>query len=397
MSKRNYPISRKGFIKTSAALSLSLPSVVYGAEDSTLPSGLIMVTSGNRIDLLSLKTGKIISTINDFFASHAVVPVEALNRFFIHGKFRKDKDGAVLVFQVDPKKETAKQIAKVVLKGGTPLHWQPNPEQTLIQYNCIGAKNLHVLDTKTLKLKTYAGGGVHSNMAFFNQNKWLLATDRLRGGTTLRIIDRDKNSVLSATAVGGWGHGITVNHKMQRAFVWANDGVHMVDLSEKNIGKHLGRIAPTKKGQRSWFCWTPQGGRYSHDQTWNWNDGDSFSDELTVIDTEKNELLKVASKGEALGTLAVSPDGVIGCAGSHNSKNVSIFDIKNNKYLGKIKAGKGGDGFFDRDIGFSKNRRFVFVTNPPQKTLSILDVKNLKEIKRIDLPGTPQWMKVLTV
>ena len=322
-----------------------------------------------------------------------MVPVEELNRFFVHGRDMRSGQGVLMGVEVDPVSEAWRVVGAQPIDGGMPLHWQPNRAHTLIQYNTIGDKRLHVLDTATMELESFAGGGRHSNMAFYDRDRWLVATDRLRGGTTLRVVDRGSGQILSETATGGWGHGVTVNDKTRRAFVWADDGVHKVSLATESLGRHLGVIKPPVRGQRSWFCWTPQGQRYSHDQTW--NPGDHFGAWLTVVDLEKDELRKIEA-GEFLGTLGISPDGKVGICGAHSSRNVCLFDIPGNRFLGKVKAGRGAEDFFDRDVAFSRDRSVAFVTDPPDRTLTAISVKEMKVIGRVELPARPQWMKVLT-
>ena len=112
---------------------------------------------------------------------------------------------------------------------------------------------------------------------------------------------------------------------------------------------------------------------------------------------EKDQLLKIEADGEELGTLAISPDGNLGACGSHSSKYACIFDIPANKFMGKVKIGKGDNEFFDRDIAFSRDRSQVFFTNPPEKTLTAVHTKRLSVVVHIDLPAGPQWLKVLTV
>ena len=406
MNSKN--ISRRNFLKSSIAASVGASVLGPGAAAAHAArgreslggiAGVAMVSSREqgrfRVDLLSLKTGEILKTFEDFHASHAVVPVEGLNRFFVHGEDTRTGRGVLLGVEVNPATEAWRVVGRHELGDSRPLHWQPNRDHSLIQYNTIGDKLLHVLNTQTLELESFAGGGKHSNMAFFNRDRWLVATDRLQGGTTLRVIDRASGQILSETPAGGWGHGVTVNDKTERAFVWAGDGLHMVSLRMTDLGQHLGVIKPGRRDQRSWFCWTPQGLRYSHDQTW--NPGDYFSPWLTVVDMEKDELRRIDVPGEALGTLGLSPDGSMGICGSHSSRNVCLFDIPANKYLGKVKVGRGGEGFFDRDVSFSRDCSIAFVTDPRDRTLSAIHTREMKRIGKIDLPARPEWMKVLTV
>lgn len=403
---RKDDLSRRTFLKSSIAATVSASVLGEGSrvaqakrQSRTGIAGVAMVTSiehGDfRVDLVSLATGDVLHTFRDFHAAHAVVPVEALNRLFVHGRDMRTGKGILTGVEVDPATERWRQLDAIELDGGMPLHWQPNRDHTLIQYNTIGDKLLHVLDTRTLALESFEGGGKHSNMAFYNRDRWLVATDRLQGGTTLRVVDRGSGQILCETPAGGWGHGVTVNDKTERAFVWSSDGMHVVSLRPESLGEHLEVIKPGRRDQRSWFCWTPQGTRYSHDQTW--NPGDYFSPWLTVVDLEQGELRRIDVPGEDLGTLGLSPDGKAGICGSHSSRNVCLFDIPANKYLGKVRVGRGEQAFFDRDVAFSRDRSVAFVTNPPDKTLSAVDVRRLKVIGRIGLPATPQWMKVLTV
>ena len=361
--------------------------------------GVALVTSvlneKHRVDLISLKNNRILATFENINATHAVVPVEKLNRFFVHGSDTKTGKGLIWGLEVDPQTEEWKLIYEKQLEGGLVQHWQPNSDYSLIQYNTIADQALHVLDTNTLQLQTYQGGGTHSNMAFFRDDNWLIATDHLRNGTKLRVIDRPTKTILSATNVGDWGHGLTVNHQTERAFVWANDGVHMVSLNKKNLGTHLGVIKSFELGQRSWFCWTPQGGRYSHDQTWNVKD--RYSPWLTAIDLEKGKLEKITTDNEQPGTLQISADGKIGLCGSHNSNHVCLFNIEANQFLGTVSVGNGSKGFFDRDASFSRNRQLAFVTNPPDQTITAINIQTRKAIAQIQLPSEPIWMKVITI
>lgn len=378
---------------------LDAASVVDLSSNDIGIAGVAMVTSISkekpRVDLISLRDNRILATFENIYAEHAVVPVETLNRFFVHGSDTKTGKGLIWGLEVDLQTEDWKVIYEKQLEGGLVRHWQPNSDYSLIQYNTIIDRALHVLDTKTLELQTYPGGGTHSNMAFFNDDAWLVATDYLRNGTKLRVIDRSSKEILSETNVGDWGHGVTVNNPTERAFVWANDGVHMVSLNRKNLGTHLGVIKSFELRQRSWFCWTPQGGRYSHDQTWNVKD--KYSPWLTAIDLEEGKLEKIETGQEQPGTLQISPDGKIGLCGSHSSNNVCLFNIETNKFLGTVGVGNRNKDFFDRDASFSRDRNLAFVTNPPDKTITVIKVRDMKVIGQIKLPSKPIWMKVLTI
>ena len=324
---------------------------VYASEQRTSGTGIAgvacvssLVNKSPRLDFISLADGRHLGMLEHTFASHAIVPVESTHSFFVHGRDTHTDKGVIRGFAIDPATAAWHQIYEKQLAGGLVLHWQPSPDGTLIQYNTIKDHALHILDTRSLELHTYQGGGSHSNMAFFHAhdwNDWLVATDHLGRGTKLRVIARAANTILSETAVGNWAHGLTVNDETGRAFVWADEGVHIVSLARQNLGAHLGVIKTAAPRQRSWFCWTPQGG-------------------------------------------------------SHTSNNICLFDIAANRFLGTVAAGKHEGSFFDRDVGFSRDRTITFVTNPADKTLTAIDIPHQQVIGQIPLPAKPVWMKVLT-
>lgn len=399
-------LSRRKFLQTTASaagsvvISEALRHESSAASLGTKPriKGVALSTSKvggeHQIDLISLQSHRSLATFRDIEASHAVVPVARMNRFFVHGRDTRTGQGAIWGVEVNLETEAWTVIYEQRLDGGLILHWQPNHDYSLIQYNSTGSQALHVLDTQTLDLQTYRGGGTHANMAFFNNDRWLVSTDHLGDGTKLRVIDRATNAILSETAVGNWGHGLTVNEKTGRAFVWANDGVHIVSLAKRTLGNHLGIVEPLHPKQRCWFCWTPQGGRYSHDQTL--NPGDRFSPWLTVLDMERDRLEKIETGDEQVGTLQISADGKFGISGSHSSNHACLFDIEANTFLGTAEIGASNNAFFDRDAGFSRDSSTAFITNPKDRTLAVIDIRSQQAIDLIELPSQPEWMKVLT-
>ena len=99
MSKKT-EMSRRRFVKNSIVVTVGSSMAgqglahALGASDPsksrTGVRGVAMVTSRQydvfRVDLISLSSGEILKTFDDFHAAHAVVPVEELNRFFVHGR-----------------------------------------------------------------------------------------------------------------------------------------------------------------------------------------------------------------------------------------------------------------------------------------------------------------------
>ena len=360
--------------------------------------GMAMSYGEKRLDLIDLDQSQIIHSIEGFEASHAITPIEHLNRFVVHGYRPEKAMGALLVFQVDPITKSWSLLLDKDIEGGRLLHWQPRPDLSEIVFNTIEDGSLHVLDTKTLAITQYVGGGVHSNMAMMDD--LLIATDQMSGPSRLLITDRKTNKTLSSTAVSSWGHGVTVNFERGEAYVWAKDGLHRISLSQRSMGKHLGLVPSLEAGERCWFCWTPQGSRFSHDVAWNWDGekGDVYQPYLTAVDmkTARIERIPTHSPDIRPSFLQVSPDGKIGIASLRGRDDVGIFNLDRNTFEGTIKAGPAKKSFFERDMAFCKNRDFALVTNTAEKSISLLNLKTRQEVRRIYLPRKPSWFKSLS-
>jgi len=420
---KDLPVSRRGVLRGAVgsvglAAGLGMSGMVSAApqklthqtpfdliSDNILPDakaplwGMAMAYGEKRLDLIDLDNSQILHSISGFEATHAITPVEHLNRFVIHGYRPKKRTGALLVFEVNPETKSWKILLDKDIKGGQLLHWQPRPDLSEIVFNTTGDGALHVLDTKTLEITRYVGGGIHSNMAMMDD--LLIATDQMAGPSQLLITDRKTNKVLTKTAVNNWGHGVTVNFERGEAYVWAIDGVHRISLAQKSMGKHLGLIPSLEAGERCWFCWTPQGARFAHDAAWNWDNekGDVYGDYLTALDmkTARIERIATGSKDIRPSFLQVSPDGKWGLSSLRGRDDIGIFNLEKNSFEGTVDAGAARPSFFERDMAFCKNRDFALVTNTAEKSVSLLNLKTQEEHRRIYLPRKPDWFKALSV
>ena len=398
-------ISRRSFLQQGSACvagGLMLPLMLDEAlkfrrvqeKDSEQLWGVAMAYCQGRLDLIDLDNNRLLHSFEGIRATHAITPIESLNRFVVHGHRHDSKEGVVVVFQIDPVRKTWEVILNKHLPGGPALHWQPNPDFTQIVFNTVGDGGLHVLDTKELTIKRYDGGGQHSNMAFFKN--YLVATDKMSGATNLNIVDRNTGKLVSSTAVGNWGHGVTVNDQRGEAFVWSNDGVHVISLAEGSMGKPVRLIRTDNPDERSWFCWTPQGGRFSHDVSW--NPGDQYRPYLLVLDMLKGKFERISTGDARLqpSYLQLSPDGKWGLASLRGLEEIAIFDTKENQFKGLVSAGPAKASFFERDMTFCRQRDCAIVTNTGDNTISLLDLKQKQEVRRISLPRRPLWLKAIS-
>lgn len=398
-------ISRRSFLQQGSACvaagfvlptllgeQLALQQVEKKASDQLW--GVALAYGEGRLDLIDLDNATLLHSFQGIRATHAITPIESLNRFVIHGHRADSKEGAVVVFEVDPVQKTWKVLLDRDLPGGPALHWQPNPQFTEIVFNTVGDGGLHVLDTKELTIKRFNGGGQHSNMAFFKD--YLVATDKMSGPTHLNVIDRRTGKQVARTAVGNWGHGVTVNDELGQAYVWSTEGVHVVSLAEGNMGEHVKVLKTRNLDERSWFCWTPQGGRFSHDVSW--NPRDEYRPYLLVLDMQQGKFEQVETGDPKLqpSYLQLSPDGKWGLASLRGLEEIAIFDTIANEFKGVVKAGPARASFFERDMTFCRDRDCALVTNTGDNTISLLDLKAKQELRRISLPRRPLWLKAIS-
>ena len=398
-------VSRRSFLQMGGACmagGLLLPNfdLSFGIQEKTPATerekmwGVAMAYGEGRLDLIDLDNSRMLHSFEGIRATHAITPIEALNRFVIHGHRADSKEGAVVVFEVDPVAKTWEVVLNEVLPGGPALHWQPNRDFTEIVFNTVGDGSLHVLDTQELTIERFNGGGQHSNMAFFKN--YLVATDKMSGETNLSVTNRETGELVSVTHVGNWGHGVTVNDERGEAFVWSSEGVHVISLAENTMGDYVKLIKTKNQDERSWFCWTPQGGRYSHDVSW--NPGDEYRPHLLVIDTQEGRFETIPTGDPELqpSYLQLSPDGKWGLASLRGLEEIAIFDTVANQFKGVVKAGPARASFFERDMAFCRERDCALVTNTGNNTISLLDLNAKKEIRRIELPRRPLWLKAIS-
>ena len=184
-------LGMSGFASAAAPQKPTLQKPFELVSDNILPNaktplwGMAMAYGEQRLDLIDLDNSQILHSMSGFQASHAITPIEHLNRFVIHGYRPESRTGALLVFEVNPETKAWKIVLDKDIKGGRPLHWQPRPDLSEIVFNTIGDGALHVLDTKTLEVTKYVGGGIHSNMAMMDD--LLIATDQMAGPSQLLI------------------------------------------------------------------------------------------------------------------------------------------------------------------------------------------------------------------
>lgn len=362
-----------------------------GEVATGVPRGTLLACErgGDAIHGFSLTTGARTFRYDGLHATHAIQVVPRLGRAFVHGRRAARREGALLA--LDLSGDTPRVLLDQTV-AWFPLHWQPRHDFAEIAYNTVGDGALLVLDTETLEVRRFPdAGGAHSLMAFFEQD--LVASNALVDDGHLRITDRGTGRMEHVVPVGPWPHGLSVDHQSGRALTWCGDGVHLVGLVGRERGRHLGVIPPFAAGQRCWFAWAPQGGRYQHDVSW--APGDVYHPYLTVVDVRRRRLERISSGVRRPGTLTVSDDGRLGLASSRNTAEALVFNMGVGRFEGVVPIGRADPAeFFDRDLSLPPGGLWASVTNPPERSVSLLDLRRRVEVGRIDLGFVPGWTKL---
>lgn len=112
------------------------------------------------------------------------------------------------------------------------------------------------------------------------------------------------------------------------------------------------------------------------------------NDSITLIDCEKNQIIKHIKVGAYPTKAIFSSDGnyVLVCESNigMNSKGcISVVSLKNFRIINRIPVGKSPVDIFS-------NENYCYVSNFGEGTISVVDLSNYKEIKRIEVGGMPR-------
>lgn len=102
------------------------------------------------------------------------------------------------------------------------------------------------------------------------------------------------------------------------------------------------------------------------------------TNELIVVDPEKNEVLNKIKVGVHPHSVILSGNGSIAYVSNQWSDNVSVIDLATSNVVNILKTGNGPAG-----LSLSSNGRFLFVVNTFGSDLSIIDLATKEEIKRL--------------
>ena len=113
---------------------------------------------------------------------------------------------------------------------------------------------------------------------------------------------------------------------------------------------------------------------------------------IVIVDLEKREIISdIDIKVLGLHRLKFTPDGKYVCIVSVKTGELLFYDSKTRKEVKKINAGQGAAMLMDKE----KNRLFMSCT--PNNSVSVIDLKSMEVIQKLDIGGRPDGLTIADV
>ncbi|MDQ1273148.1 MAG: hypothetical protein QG591_1778 [Planctomycetota bacterium] len=229
---------------------------------------------------------------------------------------------------------------------------------------------------KTRETKKIRLGIAPEHFVISHDGRWAYVCDREEGAVS--IVDLVNNQEVNRIP------GFSILPDMSKVYV-SNLGAHEIGvidvksqkliktiyvgsshvLSSLNLDKRLseinGIVNPTL---------TPDG-RYIYAA-----DGDS--NQVAVIDTRTDSIVKTIPVGKNPWRAYVSPDGTKVVVPNNDDQTVSVIDVKSNKVITTFPGGEGMTG-----VNFVNGGKKAYIISQPESALYVIDMEKYKELKRI--------------
>jgi YVTN family beta-propeller protein len=113
------------------------------------------------------------------------------------------------------------------------------------------------------------------------------------------------------------------------------------------------------------------------------------SNELVIVDLDQQKVKSKIPVGLWPHSIAVSQNGNRVYVSNHWSGNISVIDVPSSRVIDTLEVGSGPS-----DLALDKKDEFLYVNNSFDGNLSILDTRNGKEIRRIPTGNFPIGMAI---
>lgn len=111
---------------------------------------------------------------------------------------------------------------------------------------------------------------------------------------------------------------------------------------------------------------------------------DLKADGVAALDTKTLKVVKVFEAGSDPEQFDLAPDGRLYVA-NEDAATATVLDVKTGKILSRVKVGEEPEG-----VRVSPDGRWTLVTNESDNSISVIDTKSLKEVKHIIVGKRPR-------
>ncbi|MEO6870754.1 MAG: YncE family protein, partial [Chthoniobacterales bacterium] len=115
----------------------------------------------------------------------------------------------------------------------------------------------------------------------------------------------------------------------------------------------------------------------------------SHATKVEVIDLKKNALLGEIADTPGVHAFVAVPALARGFSTNGKEAKASVVDLKTLKTISKVDTGEGPD-----DAVYDKSRRELYVFNHPGNSATVIDAKRAKVVTTIQLGGSPEFAAI---
>jgi YVTN family beta-propeller protein len=277
--------------------------------------------------------------------------------------------------------------------GKAPDDVEITPDGKLILVNRLGGEDVVAIDARTERLLFRIPlGGTPNHMAVSRDGR-LLYVPMFENGE-LKIIDIAKRKVIGSVDIGLGAHATKLSPDGKRLYVghmW-NQAIMVVDLATGKVVKTYDFDRPVRPFEISpdektlYVQTSDMSGFYVVDA------GSGRIRQKVEMPTSLPAGTKLQFPYTVDHGLALTRDGKRLLAAGALTGPVAIISVPDMTVLADIPVGREPNW-----IALSKDERFAYVSNRRENTISVIDMAQLREVKRIPAGDLPQRMHTAIV
>ncbi|HHT9116574.1 MAG TPA: YncE family protein, partial [Candidatus Wunengus californicus] len=239
-----------------------------------------------------------------------------------------------------------------------------------------------IIDLKTMETRKVRLGNAPEHFMVSHDGGWAYVGNMEEG--TVSIVDLVNNKEVNRIPGFYEPHGFSILPDMSKVYV-SNLGAHEIGvidvksqkliktiyignahiLASLNLDKRLSEINGIANPTIT------LDGRYLYAA-----DGDS--NQVAVIDTRTDNVVRTIPVGQNPWRAYMSPDGTKAVVPNNDDQTVTVIDVKTHKVITTFPGGEGMTG-----INFVNGGKKAYIISQPESALYVIDMEKYRELKRI--------------